>query len=88
MHRRPLTWHWLGNWCEKLPATDGSSEAPTLTLFGHFQFTFVLTKPKLDMDGIQGQSGVGESQNKAVCLNLLHDTAIDVLLFFCLQHWL
>lgn len=55
-------------------------------LFGHFQFTFVLTKPKLDMDGIQGQSGVGESRNKAVCLNLLPDTAIDVYFFFCLQH--
>lgn len=37
------------------------------------------------MDGIQGQSGVGESQNKAVCLNLLHDTAIDVLFFIFLS---
>lgn len=34
------------------------------------------------MDGIQGQSGVGESGNKAVCLNLLPDTAIDVFFFF------
>lgn len=34
------------------------------------------------MDGIQGQSGVGESRNKAVCLNLLPDTAIDVFFFF------
>lgn len=34
------------------------------------------------MDGIQVQSGVGESRNKAVCLNLLPDTAIDVFFFF------
>lgn len=63
-------WHWLGNWCVKLPATNGNSDGPL-----HTQSLFTFNSPlcypnqSLMWIEIQGQLGVRASQNEAVCIN-------------------